>query len=300
MTVWVTGADGQVGRSLRAAVTLEEAPSYLFLTRHDLDITDDGAIQRLVSRVPPSFIVNLAAYTRVDQAESEPNEAMQVNGYAVKLLAQAADRSEVPLIHISTDYVFDGSKTEPYCETDVTNPMNVYGRTKLAGERYIRSLCSRYVIVRTSWVFSEFESNFLTTMLRLGKERETISVVSDQVGGPTYAGDIACLIKQLIPLLQSQRFPSGVLHFCGSPFVSWATFASEIFDCAARLGILARVPTVKPIESAKYPTAAMRPKNSRLLSSRCLQESRLPTCCKWRSRMELCCIDTNRRGVEPL
>lgn len=264
MTIWVTGADGQVGRSLRAAVTLDEAPDYLFLTRHNLDITDAKAIEQLALTIPPSCIVNLAAYTRVDQAESEPDEAMRVNGYAVKLLAQISERYQAPLIHISTDYVFDGSKEGSYCEADATNPLNVYGRTKVAGEYFAKHQCSRHLIIRTSWVFSEFESNFLTTILRLGQERETLSVVSDQVGGPTYAGDIACLIKQLIPLLESRRLPSGVVHFGGSPFVSWATFASEIFDCATRLGILDCVPTVKPIESIEYPSAAKRPKNSRL------------------------------------
>lgn len=281
MKVWVTGADGQVGRSLRAIVSPDEAAGYLFLKRQHLDITDADAIQTLAELTPPSCIVNLAAYTRVDQAESEPDEAMRVNGYAVKLLAQIAERYQVPLIHMSTDYVFDGAKMQPYSESDVANPINVYGHTKLAGEQFIQSFCSQYIIIRTSWVFSEFDGNFLTTMLRLGKERDKVAVVTDQIGGPTYAGDIARLIKQLIGLPRPQSLPWGIVHFSGGPFVSWATFATEIFFNAVSQGLLKRAPTVIAIGSHQYPTAARRPRNSRIESRLPQDGSVLISGCRW-------------------
>ena len=266
MTVWVTGANGQVGRCLADVVSASGRDGYLFLSRDALDITSEAAVADLAQRTPPSCIVNLAAYTRVDKAESEPELAMRVNGTAVRYLAEAAQRHGAPLIQVSTDYVFNGAQAEPYVEGDPVDPLNVYGHTKLAGERSASHHCDRHVIVRTSWVFSEYGENFVRTMLRLGRERDSLSVVGDQFGGPTYAGDIARFMIDLVERSTNGEAESGVCHFAGRPFVSWYEFAGEVLEAARLAGLLDRPPALQSITSDMYPTAAKRPRNSRLAS----------------------------------
>ena len=268
MTVWVTGANGQVGRCLADAVSASGRDGYLFLSRDALDITSEAAVADLAKRTPPSCIVNLAAYTQVDKAESEPELAMRVNGTAVRYLAEAAQRHGAPLIQVSTDYVFNGTQSEPYVEDDPVDPLNVYGHTKLAGERNAIRCCDRHVIVRTSWVFSEYGENFVKTMLGLGRERDSLSIVGDQVGGPTYAGDIARFIVEQVERSANEQEEIGICHFTGQPFVSWYEFAVAIFEVARLTGVLERLPLLHPITSDMYPTAAKRPRNSRLLISR--------------------------------
>lgn len=239
----VTGAKGQLGTELK--VLLNE--SAVYLDRDDLDIASETAVKNFLETNDFECIVNCAAYTAVDKAEIEPVLADETNHLGVKWLAKYGKR----IIHISTDYVFDGSSNTPYLEDDKTDPVSVYGKTKLAGERAVMNYAETAVIIRTAWLYSLFGNNFLKTMLRLGKERKSINVVSDQIGSPTYAGDLAKLIVQLLPQLKSGE--KNIYHFTNEGVCSWYDFAHSIMqisgaDCK-----------VKPIGSHEYPTIATRP-----------------------------------------
>ena len=208
----------------------------------------------------PDLIINAAAYTAVDKAETYIETAFAVNEKAVTLLAQAAHEADIPLFHISTDYVFDGTSSVPYKETDPVNPQSVYGASKLAGEQVLERTHTKHIILRTSWVFGSTGNNFVKTMLRLGKEREELSVVADQHGCPTSARSIAEVLWQLAEKYVSERtLPWGVYHFSNSPACSWHEFACEIFEQAVKAGVLERKPVVQPITTAEYPTPAKRP-----------------------------------------
>jgi dTDP-4-dehydrorhamnose reductase len=206
----------------------------------------------------PQIIINAAAYTAVDQAESEPELAKAINATAPQILAQEAKKQQAFLIHISTDYVFDGNSCRPYQETDTTNPLSIYGQTKLAGEQAIRQTHAHHLILRTAWVYGTFgKSNFVKTMLRLGGEKEEIRVVADQIGSPTWARDIAETIAELIPLLNSEI--AGTYHYTNSGVASWYDFAVAIFEEAQQLGFPLKIQRIVPITTSEYPTPARRP-----------------------------------------
>lgn len=258
MKVLLTGANGQLGRCFQDR--LPDGWSVLATDTDSLDITDEAQVQATVKSWQPDAIVNAAAYTAVDKAESEPELAARINVAGPEYLARAARQLGARFIHVSTDYVFDGTATRPYSETDATHPLGVYGQTKLDGERAVLKVNPAAQIVRTAWVFSEYGNNFVKTMLRLGRDRDTLGVVADQRGCPTYAGDIA---DAIISLLQQQA-DAGLYHFCGDEEVSWHDFAGAIFTIAGEQQLLTRTPVVNAITTEQYPTPAARPAYSTL------------------------------------
>lgn len=258
MRVLITGAHGQVGHELVRLAP--NAFDVVGLGSGDLDITDALAVAREVERMQPQLIINAAAYTAVDRAESEPDLAYAVNRDGPLNLGKVAERLGIPVLHISTDYVFAGDAQAPYRETDPTGPTGVYGASKLAGEQALAASCTRHVIMRTSWVFGAHGHNFVKTMLRLARERDHLSVVADQQGCPTSAASIA---RALWSLAQQYRQEGslrwGVYHYSGTPACSWHEFAEEIFRQAHSIGLIPGLPAVDAISSQQYPTPAKRP-----------------------------------------
>jgi len=254
--ILLTGGNGQVGWELERA--LPALGELIATDRATLDLADPDAIRRAVREAKPEVIVNAAAYTAVDQAESEPEQAMRINGIAPGVLAEEAKRLEALLVHYSTDYVFDGTKAEPYVEDDATNPINVYGASKLAGERAIQARGCRYLIFRTSWVYAARGRNFLLTILRAARERPELRVVNDQIGAPTWCRDLAQATAAAIPKGIADASTQGVYHANGSGAVSWFGFATEILRLAGS------ATPIRAVASSEYPTAAARPANSRL------------------------------------
>lgn len=291
--ILVTGASGQVGfelvRSLQGLGTIVAPP------RDTLDLADARSIENALDEIRPSLIVNPAAYTAVDQAESDVDNAMRVNAAAPGELAAAARRTGVPLIHYSTDYVFDGSKPGAYEESDAVGPLNVYGESKLAGERAIEAAGCAHLILRTSWVYGARGRNFLKTMLRLGVERPELRIVDDQRGAPTWSRTIATLTAHIVAQAvvvpreeQAQWWSSraGTYHLSASGDASWAEFARAIFELASP----EKAPKVVPIASSEYPTPARRPANSRLSNAKLVETFgiRPP---HWREALSLCLQD---------
>lgn len=260
MSVLVIGGSGQLGRHLRSML-----PDACFWDRSAVDLCDGAALTRRLAVAEATAVINAAAYTAVDKAESERDLAWRVNAEAPAHLARTAQRLNIPLVHVSTDYVFDGSKATGYVETDPTFPLNHYGRSKLAGELAIAGLCEKHWILRTSWVFSEYGSNFAKTMLRLARERDELRVVDDQRGRPTYAGDLAACITGLLENPErGGRPPWGLHHVGGGRPVSWWEFATAIFERAVPRALLAKAPRLVGIPTSEYPTPARRPLNSLL------------------------------------
>jgi dTDP-4-dehydrorhamnose reductase len=260
----LAGPSGQVGWELQRS--LAPLGEVIALDRSRLDLSQPDLLRETVRAIAPDAIVNAAAYTAVDRAESEPELARAINAIAPGVLAEEAQRLDAILVHYSTDYVFDGTKSEPYVETDPTNPLNVYGRTKLEGERAIGASGCRHLTLRTSWVYGARGSNFLLTMLRLARERRTaLRIVDDQIGAPTWARDIAQATAALLarPALAA-RGAEGLYHLTASGSTSWYGFAQAIFGSPemARLGVVA--PAIEAIPTSAYPTPARRPANSRL------------------------------------
>ncbi|MDR2118685.1 MAG: dTDP-4-dehydrorhamnose reductase [Tannerellaceae bacterium] len=253
-TILVTGANGQLGCSLRAAAgLLPERDRFLFSDADTLDICDREALLSYAQTHRAGYIINCAAYTAVDLAESNEVPCFRINSEAVRSLGETAAALGIRVVHISTDYVFDGSNSIPYVETDYTCPVSVYGRSKQRGEQMLRSVCPEAVIIRTSWLYSEFGNNFVKTMLRLGKEREEIRVVFDQIGTPTYAGDLASAILSIIRSAEAGIFHPGIFHYSGEGVCSWYDFALKIFR-------LAHIPVrTLPVDTKDYPTPAPRP-----------------------------------------
>lgn len=252
MKILVFGKTGQVARALMALAPV------IALGREEADLAVPGACAAAIEYYAPTAVINAAAYTAVDRAEDEEELATQVNGSAPTEMARACVARDIPFVHLSTDYVFDGSGEAPWRPDDPVAPLSAYGRSKLAGEKGVLEAGGRYVILRTSWVFSVHGQNFVKTMLRLGSERDQLRVVADQIGGPTPAAAIAraCLI--IAEQLADDRSKAGIYHFAGSPDTSWADFARAIF---ARAGLLC---DVADIGTSDYPTPARRPANSRL------------------------------------
>lgn len=255
MKVLVTGANGQLGRCLQELAPKFPEFHFTFCSSSDLDITNESQIESVFSQVKPHFCINAAAYTAVDKAESESERAFLINETAVAFLSLACKKHETILIHVSTDFVFDGTKKTPYQEIDSVNPLGVYGLSKLAGEQKIQALLEQFYIVRTSWVYSDYGHNFKKTMLRLGKERGAVSVVNDQIGCPTSAIDLANALLLMAKAHDNSQHVSnfGVYHFSGSEVQSWYDFAVQIFR-EANLEV-----TVTPIPTSDFPTPAKRP-----------------------------------------
>lgn len=259
MKLLVLGAGGQVGHEL-CRRAWPAGYSIAALDRAGLDITDRAAVFAAMARERPDIVVNAAAYTAVDRAESEPEAASAANCTGPANLAAACREAAIPLIHLSTDYVFDGSKSSPYREDDPVKPLGVYGKSKEAGDRAVRDALAQHVILRTAWVYSAHGHNFAKTMLRLGAERPVLRVVADQVGSPTSAGDIAGAIGTILARLATGSTSWGTYHFAGGGAVSWHGFAEAIFELAAPWR--GPPPLVERITTADFPTPAKRPANS--------------------------------------
>ena len=265
MSVLVVGATGQLAQHLR-----ELLPDAQFWSRSEADLAAPAELERKVLVARPTFIINAAAYTAVDRAESEPELAWRVNADAPAALARACATLDAPLVQVSTDYVFSGDRDRPYTEQDPVAPLGIYGATKLGGELAVRTIHRQHWILRTSWVFSEFGANFVKTMLRLAKERHELKVVADQYGRPTYAGHLAELIVNLSRTRQT--VPFGTYHATDGAAVSWHGFATRIITRAHQLGMIATQPVIHPIPSSSYPTPAKRPLHSVLTPSPALQQ----------------------------
>ena len=264
MRLLVAGAQGQLARAM-----IELAPSATDVTafalgRPALDLTAPASVLKTLADFKPDVIVNAAAYTAVDKAESEPDAAMSLNADGPARLAEAADKMGAILIHVSTDYVFDGTKTTPYVEDDPTAPLGAYGRSKLAGEVAVRAATARHIILRTAWVHSPFGANFVKTMLRLAADRPEVRVVDDQIGSPTYAPHLADAILAIsrAAIVDQDGARYGTYHAAGSGAVTWCGMAREVMRVSASLG--GPSATVTAITTAEYPTPARRPANSRL------------------------------------
>jgi dTDP-4-dehydrorhamnose reductase len=264
MKILLTGKNGQVGSEVLRRAKPE---TLIALGRADLDITDRLDVADALSRYKPTVVINAAAFTAVDRAEQESQAAFAANRDGPAYLAEACANLGVPLIHLSTDYVFSGDKAGAYVEADPASPLGVYGQSKWEGEEAVRRYQPEHIILRVSWVFASHGGNFVKTMLRLGREREELRVVADQHGCPTYAGDIADAVLELAERIAlRQALPWGTYHYTGVPSVSWHAFALAIFDVAKNAALIDRIPHVAPIATSEYPTPARRPENSVLNS----------------------------------
>lgn len=255
------GAEGQLGREL-AACARRHGISIRMVSRGEADISDADAVERAMTSAAPAIVVNAAGYTKVDRAEAEPGAAFRANAVGPEILARACATNGIPLVHISTDYVFDGGKMTAYVESDPVAPLGVYGRSKAAGEAAVRQSLEHHVILRTSWVYGVYGVNFLKTILRLAGERDELRVVADQRGRPTGTTDLAEAILSIAPLLERREPVWGTYHFAGEGVTTWFGFASEIVDVQS--AVTHKRPAVIPISTDEYPTAARRPANSEL------------------------------------
>lgn len=267
MKILVLGSKGQLGQCLYDQLSHTDH-EVLYTSRVQIDITDFEATKNKFLDVAPDLVINATAYTAVDKAEEEHQAADLINHLAVANIASICNQLACWLIHVSTDYVFDGNSELPYTENDQTNPEGVYGDTKLKGEIAIQASGCRYIIIRTAWVFSEYGNNFLKTMLRLGAERSELRIVRDQVGCPTYAQDIARAIMIILDSLKSKEVSSCLYHFSGNFCCSWAEFSQAIFDVALELEVIASKPNIVAITTKEFPTPAKRPARSELSSNK--------------------------------
>jgi dTDP-4-dehydrorhamnose reductase len=268
LTILLFGCNGQVGSELQK--TLPSLGNLIAVDRQHRqfcgDFTKPEAIAETIRQIKPDVIVNAAAYTSVDKAESEPELASLVNAQTPGILAKEAEKNGAWLVHYSTDYVFDGSGMQPWRESDTPNPLNVYGASKLQGERNIIANCSKHIILRTSWVFAAQGNNFPKTMLRLAQERDTLSVVDDQIGAPTSAKLLAELTADIIPRLMQDESLAGLYHAAAAGETTWYGYARFVIDCARKYGVSIKVKdeNIRPVGSDEFPTPAKRPANSRL------------------------------------
>ncbi len=261
MRALITGASGQLGQSL--LMQKNHQHELIAFNRDQLDITNFDRLTDVFEKSKPDVLINLAAYTNVDKAETEIDLAFAVNAIAVKNLAQLTNQYEIPIIHLSTDYVFSGDKRSPYLETDTPNPVNVYGKSKLAGEVAIRECNPRHIILRSSWIFSDKGKNFLNTVLQLAKQQKTIFVVNDQIGGPTCADDLASFLIELLNQLPAFADSDwGVYHYCEAPYVSWFEFAQEILCQLESSGSNTNETRVISISTKDRSSLVVRPANS--------------------------------------
>ncbi len=260
MKILVTGANGQVGSRV---VQLGKKAGFNILayTKEQLDITNYQNLEFLINQSLPDIIVNAAAYTAVDKAETETETAYAINSDGPSNLANIVSDRNIPLIHLSTDYVYDGKKIDSYTETDIPNPLNIYGKSKLEGDKKVAML-EKHIILRVSWVFDADGNNFVRTMLRLGQERQSLNIVNDQTGSPTWSQDIAEVLIAIIRIYsETNNFPWGLYNFTGKPKSTWYDFAVHILREGKLMGLINKIPKTNPISSEQFPTAANRPKN---------------------------------------
>lgn len=259
MVVAVTGASGQLGQALQHIAGNYPEITFCFASSQEVDITDKESIDAYFLKYKPNACINAAAYTAVDKAETEPEKAFAINVTGAKNVAEACKEHNVLMLHISTDFVFDGTKKDPYTEDDQPNPQSVYGSTKLQGEKEVQAVLEKYYIIRTSWVYSQFGNNFMKTMIRLGNERDELNVVNDQVGTPTNALDLA---EALIVIVQSNKVAYGIYNYSNEGSCTWYDFAKKIFE-VNKISI-----DLHPIPTTAYPTPAKRPEYSVLDKSK--------------------------------
>lgn len=264
MKILITGAQGQVGSEL-VSVANQSKHTIFATTRSELDITQAKNVDTYVSQHQPDIVINAAAYTAVDKAEKEHDLAYAINRDGAKNLALICSKNNIPLFHISTNYVFNGSKTDAYCEENDVSPLGVYGGSKWDGEESIRDQMEQFIILRVAWVFGSQGNNFVKTMIRLGKNKDELNIVADQFGGPTPAKNIAETLIRLVDIFQKDKtLLWGTYHYCGQEKTTWYGFAKEIFQQAKKNGLLDKDITLNPITTEQYPTPAKRPKNSML------------------------------------
>jgi dTDP-4-dehydrorhamnose reductase len=284
--ILIAGRNGQVARCLQE-IAAERGVAHVALGRRDLDLETHDTVDEVVAAVAPSVIINAAAYTAVDQAESQEASAFSINRDGAAVLAAVAAKMSIPFVQLSTDYVFDGRKQGPYDECDIPAPLNIYGASKLAGEIAVLAACPFATVIRCSWIYSAYGSNFVRTMLRLSQTRSIVRVVDDQRGNPTSALDLAAGILQIAQRSQDVDCgaTAGIYHLASDGEATWHGFATAIFDGLGRRGLL--VPRLEPISTEEYPTPARRPRNSRLNSSSAehVFGIRLPP---WRRSLETC------------
>jgi len=291
MRILVTGKNGQLGRSIQKIVNTDtkignnQSPNdFIFVGREDLDLSSETSISRYFNNNKFDIIINCAAYTQVDRAEQEAELANQINHLVVKQLGSIASNQRAKLIHISTDYVFDGESNKPYLETDTPNPINAYSRTKLAGEKALQTVMPmNALVIRASWLYSEYGNNFVKTMLKLGKERDELNVIIDQMGSPTYATDLADAILEII---KHKKFrdvaqTTQIYHYSNEGEISWHEFAKEIFkiekiECE-----------VNPVTSQQYPTPAKRPRNTLMNKDKIVKVFNIKIS-NWKSSLNAC------------
>ena len=275
MKVFVTGAEGQVGSEM--VQLSDEQFQVKGYGRSQLDIANRDEIERRLDECAPDILVNCAAYTAVDRAEDQPDAAYRVNADAVEFLGRSCAKRSIGIVHLSTDYVFDGTKDGPYTEEDVPNPLSVYGASKLAGEELLRGTTDRCLILRASWVFGRIGRSFVDTILRLAAERDEVSVVDDQVGAPSPAVTIAETLRSIAGVVAAQDDAWGTYHFSATPSLSWYAFAQTIVDIGTEVGLLRSAPILRTITSREWPAKAPRPPNSRLDASKLSETFSLPS-----------------------
>lgn len=273
MKVLVTGVNGQLGYDVVKELEKREHQA-VGVDRERMDLTSSKQIKECIETVKPEAIIHCAAYTAVDKAEDEEELCRRINAIATKEIAEYAKVLDIPMIYISTDYVFDGTKDGEYTEEDIPNPINVYGKTKYEGERYVQELLEKYYIVRISWVFGENGNNFIDTMLRLSKDRDEINVINDQLGSPTYTKDLALL---LVDMIESNKY--GIYHATNEGYCTWYEFAKEIFK-VANIDI-----KINPICTSEYPTKATRPMNSKMSKNK-LSKNEFNKLNNWKESLE--------------
>ncbi|MEZ5105702.1 MAG: dTDP-4-dehydrorhamnose reductase [Draconibacterium sp.] len=283
MKILVTGAYGQLGNELKEVYTNFPEWKFIFTDVDSLDITDEEAVNKIFQKEKPSYIINCAAYTAVDKAESDVDNARKINATAVKILASESANVGAKMIHVSTDYVYDGTASTPLNEQTITNPEGAYGKTKLEGESYCFKENPQSVIIRTSWLYSEFGNNFVKTMIRLGKQQDSLNIVFDQVGTPTYAADLAHAILSIIQISEEnpKNFVPGIYHYSNEGVTSWFDFAKTIFEIT---GIDCKV---SPILSEEFPSPAKRPHYSVLNKSKIKNTFGLEVP-YWRDSLKIC------------
>ena len=273
MKILITGAEGQVGSEFRV-IASKSNHCFVYANKDLLDLRDEKQTFDLIQHVSPDLVINCAAYTAVDNAEENSQAAFAINAKGAQFVGAACASVDAALIHFSTDYVFSGDGDAPFLEDDPSEPVSVYGKSKLAGEQLIASVLTKHIILRTAWVFGASGGNFAKTMLRLGTERDHISVVDDQQGAPTSARGLAECCLRIADKIETQpnRICWGTYHFSGAPYVNWFQFAQAIFREAKKLGLIVVVPDLKAIRTEEFPTIVERPKNSKLNCSKILRE----------------------------
>jgi len=296
MRILITGANGQVGWALKQLAGQYPQHTLIALERHDLDITCKDAVNQAIAKNNVGLVINAAAYTAVDKAEEEAESAFNINRDGVANLASSCLNADIPLLHISTDYVFNGKKTNPYLETDAPNPLGVYGHSKLAGEQAIIENLDRFIILRTSWVFGLHGQNFVKTILRLCQDRRELNIIADQFGAPTSATSIAQRLLQICDQYDNDiAIPWGLYHFTNTPDTSWHGFACQIIDLAQQYNLIDHEINVNKITTEQYPLPCARPQNSCLNTDKLSKELSI-TLTPWEEELETMLMTLSQQG----